>query len=447
MDPLCFVLIPVGVWSDPSGAFVDYDVLYEEVLQPAISTAGMDAIRAEEGVAGEGLTTSAFERLMLCDFAIVDVGIANPAVSFDLGVRHAVRPGSTVGIATNSSGALPDLPQIDVVPISVAGGSPTAAESDADVIAAALVTARTSRSRAPMYRLVDEPEPPDISRLRTDSFRDEAGEVAQFTKRLAEARAEGVDAVATVEGDLGSLADADLRVLVDLLLSYRAVRAWDRMLILVDRMPEPLARSVIVREQQAFALNRSGRTEEAEQALLELIEERGGSSETFGLLGRIYKDRRDACADEVEARACLEQAIDAYLSGFERDWRDAYPGVNAVTLMELAEPPDPRRHDLIPVVRYSSLRRIEGSEPDYWDHATLLELAVLASDRAAADRHAADALEAVREVWEPETTARNLRLIRDARAGRGDDVAWLDRVIDRLLERVESFANSQRNQR
>jgi hypothetical protein len=357
-------------------------------------------------------------------------------------VRHAVRPDTTVGIAARSSGALVDFPQIDVVSFSVAGGSPTAAESDVGAIAAALDAARTGRSRTPVYRLVDEPEPPDISRLRTDSFRDEAGEVAQITKRLAEARAEGDDAVTAVERDLGSLADSDFRVLVDLLLSYRAVRAWDRMLDLVDRMPRPLARSVMVREQQAFAFNRSGRTEEAERVLLELIEHRGGSSETFGLLGRIYKDRRDACVDEVEARACLEQAIDAYLNGFERDWRDAYPGVNAVTLMELAEPPDPRRHDLIPVVRYSSLRRIEGSDPDYWDHATLLELAVLGSDHAAADRHLEDALDAVREVWEPETTARNLRLIREARAGRGDDVAWLDRVIDRLLERIESFGDS-----
>ena len=444
MDSLCFVLIPVGVRPDPSGESIDYDALYEKVLRPAISSAGMEAVRAEEGYDGDALPTSMFERFMLCDFAIVDVATASPGVSFDLGVRHAVRPGSTIGIAVRSSGTLLDLHQIEVVPFSVAGTSPNAAEVDADAIAAALDVARMSRSPKPVYRLVDELEPQDISRLRTDSFRDEAGEVSLITRRLADAREESADAVATIERDLGSLAGADFSVVVDLLLSYRAVRAWDRMLSLIDRIPRPLARSVLVREQQAFALNRSGRTEEAERALLDLIEDRGGSSETYGLLGRVYKDRREVCADEVEARACLEQAIDAYLNGFERDWRDAYPGVNAVTLMELAEPPDPRRHDLIPVVRYSSLRRIEGSQPDYWDHATLLELAVLASDRGAADRHATDALDAVREVWEPETTARNLSLIREARVGRGDDVAWLDHVIDRLLQCIESFANLPR---
>ena len=56
--------------------------------------------------------------------------------------------------------------------------------------------------------------------------------------------------------------------------------------------------------------------------------------------------------EELLAQGCLDKAIDAYLHGFEADWRDAYPGVNAVTLMELKEPPDPRRARLLPVVKY-----------------------------------------------------------------------------------------------
>jgi hypothetical protein len=30
----------------------------------------------------------------------------------------------------------------------------------------------------------------------------------------------------------------------------------------------------------------------------------------------------------------LDRAIDAYRRGVEVDWRDAYPGINALTLME-----------------------------------------------------------------------------------------------------------------
>jgi hypothetical protein len=53
-------------------------------------------------------------------------------------------------------------------------------------------------------------------------------------------------------------------------------------------------------------------------------------------------------------------------------------------IMELKEPPDPRRQQILPVVTYSVGRRIAAGKPDYCDHATLLELAVLAKDEARA---------------------------------------------------------------
>jgi hypothetical protein len=203
-------------------------------------------------------------------------------------------------------------------------------------------------------------------------------------------------------------------------------------------MPAPVARSIMVREQLGFALNRLKRRDEAEQVLRELIAERGPSSETNGILGRVYKDRWDEArsgGDVFAAAGWLTRAIDTYLQGFEADWRDAYPGINAVTLMELKAPPDPRRLELLPVVSYAVKRRVARGTPDYWDHATLLELAVLARDEAAAMQAAADALAAVREPWEPETTARNLALIREARSARGEAPAWATAIEDALLRK------------
>jgi hypothetical protein len=203
------------------------------------------------------------------------------------------------------------------------------------------------------------------------------------------------------------------------------------MIALVERMAPPLAATVMVREQLGLALNRAGRGDEAERVLTALLEERGPSSETYGILGRVYKDRWDAsvkAGEAFRARGLLNQAITAYLRGFETDWRDAYPGINAVTLMELKDPPDPRRQALIPVVRYAVERRIASGRPDYWDHATLVELAVLGRDEAGAMAALDDALAAVRESWEPETTARNLRLVREARERRGEPVIWAAEV-------------------
>lgn len=285
--------------------------------------------------------------------------------------------------------------------------------------------------------------PEDIQHLKTDVFRERMRYAADIKAKLAAARQTDGEAVAAVEADIaaqaGGIADADPAAVVDLLLSYRAVSAWRAMIDLIARMAPPLAATTLVREQLAFALNRAGRGEEAEALLRTLIAERGASSETCALLGRVYKDRWQAARDRGETalvRGLLEKAIAAYLQGFEADWRDAYPGINAVTLMELKDAPDPRQAALLPVVRYAVERRIAGGAADYWDYATRLELAVLAHDEAGAQAALADALAHVREAWETKTTARNLRLIAEARQARGAADAGLASIIAALTPHV-----------
>jgi hypothetical protein len=91
---------------------------------------------------------------------------------------------------------------------------------------------------------------------------------------------------------------------------------------------------------------------------------------------------------------------------------------------------------LVPVVKYAVDRRIAAGKPDYWDYATLVELGVLGKDEEAAVSALSDALAAVRESWEPETTARNLRLIREAREQRQDVVPWAAEIENALVQRA-----------
>ena len=222
---------------------------------------------------------------------------------------------------------------------------------------------------------------------------------------------------------------------IDLYLSYRAVKDWNGMVDLVSRMSPIVARTVLVREQLGFALNRLGKRDEAEEVLVGLIDERGPSSETNGILGRVYKDQWEAAksaGDHALSEGYLRKAIDTYLRGFESDWRDAYPGVNAATLMEVRAPDDPRQAEILPVVEYSVNRRLAHKAPDYWDYATRLEIAVLRNETDKARTSLEDALSSIRERWEPETTARNLRLIREARDARGIQTEWVAELEDRL---------------
>jgi hypothetical protein len=131
--------------------------------------------------------------------------------------------------------------------------------------------------------------------------------------------------------------------------------------------------------------------------------------------------------------------LDAYVAGFEADSRDAYPGINAATLLDIEGSPEStaKKNRILPVVRFAVERRLAGN-PDYWDHATLLEVAILEMDQAEAARILPDALACVRESWEPGTTARNLRLIREAREQRGVAPAWAKDTEEVLLKRSAS---------
>ena len=434
MKPLCFVLMPFGRKPRESGRDVDFESVYHTLIRPGIEAAGMEPIRADEERLGGIIHKPMFERLILCDFAVADLTTANPNVFYELGVRHATRPWSTVSMFANGTRLPFDLSMVRSIPYQLSdNGEPLNPMEDADALRSMLEAAKEALTDSPVFTLVKDFPAPDISRLKTDVFRDRVEYAASARAELANRRRHGPDAVRDFEREQTiDLADMESGVVIDLLLSYRAVSAWDEMVRLSERMSSPLSRTVLVREQRALALNRLGRRDQAEQELRELIDERGPSSETCGLLGRVYKDRwddaRQSGALAAEQEAWLRRAIDAYLMGFETDWRDAYPGVNAVTLMELVEPRDNRQAELLPVVEYAVMRRLTGAAPDYWDHATLVELAVLKNDRNTAEHHLGDALASMREHWEGETTARNLRLIREARARRNETHAWIEEL-------------------
>lgn len=437
--PLCFVLMPFGRKPTAAGTVVEFDAVYHELIAPAIRQAGLDPLRADEEMSGGIIHKPMYERLILCEYAVADLTTANANVFYELGLRHAVRPASTVPIYAEDSGQLPfDVAPLRAIPYRLnPEGTPADPAAVAVTLTERLREARHGAPDSPVYQLVEGF--PDIQRLKTDVFRERVAYSETLKQRLAVARREGVEGVRAVERQLGTIADAESGVVIDLYLSYRAVKAWQSMIDLVPKMAPPLAATVLVQEQLGLALNRAGRGDEAERVLLDLIARRGPSSETYGILGRVYKDRWEQAlkaGDAFLARGQLNKAIDAYLKGFEADWRDAYPGINAVTLMELGEPPDPRRETLIPVVSYAVERRIAAGNPDYWDHATRLELAVLARDEGAAVAALADALAAIRETWEPETTARNLRLIREAREHRGETLPWAPGVEQALVSRV-----------
>ena len=101
--PYCFVLMPFGQKKDAGGATTDFDAVYRDVIRPAIDAADLAPIRADEEKVGGIIQKPMYERLLFCDYAVADLTTANANVFYELGVRHAVRPHSTVTLASKTT--------------------------------------------------------------------------------------------------------------------------------------------------------------------------------------------------------------------------------------------------------------------------------------------------------------------------------------------------------
>ncbi len=288
--PLCFVLMPFGKKPDATGGMVDFDEVYKQIIKPAIENSGLECLRADEEMTGGIIHKPMFERLILCEYAVADLTTANANVFYELGLRHAVRPWSTV-LLYAVGGQLPfDVSPLRALPYKLSqAGLPESPAEDIQSLAKRLKQAREDAVKhpkgvadSPLYRLVEDY--PDVKREKTDVFRDRVQYSNDIKNRLASARREGIDAVRQVEQSLENLDAIESAAIIDLFLSYRAVKGWQEMIDLVEKMPKPLAATVMVQEQLALALNRAGRGEEAEKVLLNLLENRGASSETLGIL-------------------------------------------------------------------------------------------------------------------------------------------------------------------
>ena len=383
---------------------------------------------------------------------IADLTTANPNVFYELGVRHAARPYTTIPIFA-TTGELPfDVAMIRAIPYHLKDGVLDQEKS------MAFQAALTDRIRAslegpiqedsPLFQLFNGFSGIEVSHELTDVFREQVSYSETWKAKLLAARSSrpGKTALALleqIETDLGDLKTVEAGIIVDLMLSYRDISAWSKMVNLYDAMAADVQDAVVTRQQYALALNRIGQREKAVAVCEAILSEFGGSAETYGILGRVYKDLYSEAkkASSIEAVAWLEKAIKTYTRGFEVEPIDYYPGINAILL--LFEMDSPKALDeiqrLIPLVSFAVARRGGNASKDYWGLATALTLALLTHDAANADELLPRLMIASEKFWMFETTADDLERIIKTWQGK-EDISQIEEVYTILRTKQADLA-------
>ena len=441
--PLLFIAMPFGVKEEPGGSrVVDFDRIHGECLEPAAEAANVESIRADEEALGGIIHKTMYERLLLAEIVVADLTFANANVFYELGIRHAARPRSTILIYAKL-GQLPfDVAPVRAIPYEI---GPEGEVNDPDALRAAIaerleIAKNGDGSDSPLFQLLTDYPGITLPQDTTEAFRERARWISELTIRANEATRAAPDAareeLAQIEAEIEVLPGVHGELQVVLMLSYRAIEAWADVVRLAEALPPRVAELPTVREQLAMALNRRSQPGDRRRAIAileDVLEEHGDSPETLGILGRCHKSRwqEKREAGDPGAADALEDAIDAYDRGFATDPRDYYPGINLLTLLcWRARPEDIERvRSLEPVVTFAVARKGGLRAPDYWTRATVLELCALVDDEEAGRRALSAMLDTEPDGWMCKTTADNLDLYAGA-LGTGD--RWIVAVAAQL---------------
>ena len=201
---------------------------------------------------------------------------------------------------------------------------------------------------------------------------------------------------------------------------------------------------VLLRQQQALALLRSGATERAEALLTQLYEEGHRDEETVGILARTYKDRALRAADPKTRAEYLERAYTYYREAYARNLNAYWTGINSATMALLLGRHDEARalaSEVRELCRHELDKSASTDSDEYWPLATLGEAALILGDEQEAEQYYERAAEYARHAeqnrsryGELASTRRNARMIIEHQ---GSQSLWLDQVLK--LPRVVVF--------
>src|SRR6266853_1648935 len=96
----CFVVMGFGKKTDfETGRVLDLDQSYHNLIKPAVEATGLKCIRADEIVHSGLIDVPMYEQLLKADVVVADVSTSNRNALYELGVRHALRPYTTIIVA------------------------------------------------------------------------------------------------------------------------------------------------------------------------------------------------------------------------------------------------------------------------------------------------------------------------------------------------------------
>lgn len=96
----CFVVMGFGTKTDfATGRKLDLDYSYNALIKPVVEAKGITCVRADEIKHSGSIDVPMYQQLLNADVVIADLSTSNANAFYELGIRHALRPHTTIVIS------------------------------------------------------------------------------------------------------------------------------------------------------------------------------------------------------------------------------------------------------------------------------------------------------------------------------------------------------------
>ena len=310
----CFVVMGFGKKTDfQQQKSYDLDKSYRIIIKQAVEDAGLECIRADDVVHAGIIDKPMYELLLGADVVVADLSTSNANAIYELGVRHALRPHTTIVIAEKNFKFPFDIGHLLVRPYTHLGDGIDAEDAEA---------AREGLKKA-IRELTEKKE--------TDS------PVYTFLPTLCEptaGQAKEVPSIAAAPAT--TAADQTVSLLMDMFHQARGASNWPGAKMALEQLKTKLPGEPFILQQLALATYKSklpdskSALEEARNILSELHPRTSNDPETLGIWGAIHKRLWELDSKPED----LEESIRSYGKGFYlKD--DHYNGINYAFMLNV----------------------------------------------------------------------------------------------------------------
>lgn len=359
MKPHAFVAMPFGKKTGHDGKPIDFNAVYNDLLKPAIETAGFTVFRVDEEQAAGDIKTDMFQELLIADLVVADLTLDNPNVWYELGIRHALRARGILVVQGATDKQPFGIDTYHSLNYTLKNGRPDSStlESDkktlTDMVKATLASRHDLRI-SPVYQLLPNLQEPHWNSLRVGGAQGFWDAYDAWTERIELALQNdhiGDLLVLAEEAPVAAFrAEAHIKAGIALRKADRFDFALEQIEAGLAIDPDNLAG---LQEKgtclQRLALQGKANIPQYEVRLhsINMLKIYPNDPETWALLARMDQDawiqlwrqpgrtteqmRSDAACQDARLRA----AIESYRHAFRLNPGHYYSGINALTLMHV----------------------------------------------------------------------------------------------------------------